>query len=210
MTDRHGSSAWLWKITARSRLGPSTAWLSTMTVPSDGASRPARMLSTVVLPQPEWPMMQVKSPRRIDSHRSSNTVVTLPAAAGKRLVMPSIEMNLSSDTASLRKRDEAGGARKQLVEDHADDADHQDRGDHIGDRKVVPLVPDEVADAGTADQHLGRHDHQPGDADRDAHSGEDGWRRRRQDDGEGAPEGADLERARDVEPLLAHGRDPKG
>jgi hypothetical protein len=98
MTVRQGNSAWLWKITARSRLGPSIDWLSTMTVPSDGASRPARILSTVVLPQPEWPMMQVKSPRRIDSHRSSNTVVTPPAAAGKRLVMPSIEMNLSSDT----------------------------------------------------------------------------------------------------------------
>ena len=33
---RHGSSAWLWKITARSRLGPSIAWLSTITVPADG------------------------------------------------------------------------------------------------------------------------------------------------------------------------------
>ncbi len=40
------------------------------------------MLSTVVLPQPEWPMMQVNSPRRIDSQRSSNTVVV--AAAGRR------------------------------------------------------------------------------------------------------------------------------
>ena len=53
------------------------------------------MLSTVVLPQPEWPMMQVNSPRRIDSHRSSNTVVVPPPGAGKRLVMPSMEMNLS-------------------------------------------------------------------------------------------------------------------
>jgi hypothetical protein len=61
---------------------------------------------------------------------------------------------------------------------------HQDRGDHVGDREVVPLVPDEVADAGAADEHLGRHDHQPGDADRYAHAGEDGRRRRRRDDGE--------------------------
>ena len=52
------------------------------------------MLSTVVLPQPEWPMMQVKSPRCIGSHRSSNTVVVPPPAAGNRFAMPSIEMNL--------------------------------------------------------------------------------------------------------------------
>src|SRR5215813_6328485 len=131
MTVSHGSRAWLWKITARSRLGPSIAWLSTMTAPSDGASRPARMLSTVVLPQPEWPMMQVKSPRCIDSHRSSNTVVVPPPGAGKRLVMPSIEMNLSPDTGSLRKCDQARRPRQQLIEDHADNADHQDCGDDI-------------------------------------------------------------------------------
>ena len=53
------------------------------------------MLSTVVLPQPEWPMMQANSPRAIASHRSSNTVVAPPPAAGKRLAMPSMEMNLS-------------------------------------------------------------------------------------------------------------------
>ena len=60
------------------------------------------MLSTVVLPQPEWPMMQVNSPRCIDSHRSSNTVVVPPPGAGKRLVMPSMEMNLSAACRSWR------------------------------------------------------------------------------------------------------------
>src|SRR4029079_16077980 len=64
-----GAMAWLWNMTARSRLGPSIAWLSTITAPSEGASSPARMLSTVVLPQPEWPIMQVKSPRCIGSKR---------------------------------------------------------------------------------------------------------------------------------------------
>src|SRR5436190_10312139 len=66
-----------------------------MTAPSEGASRPARILSTVVLPQPEWPMMHTNSPRAIDSHKSSNTVVLPPPAAGKRLLTLSIEMNLS-------------------------------------------------------------------------------------------------------------------
>src|SRR5437899_490345 len=122
------------------------------------------MLSTVVLPQPEWPMMQVNSPRAIDSHRSSNTVVVPPPGAGKHFVMPSMEMNLSviEAPASLRERDHARGARQDLVEDHADDADHQDRRDDVGDREIVPLVPDEIADAGAADEHLGRDEHKPG------------------------------------------------
>ena len=59
------------------------------------------MLSTVVLPQPEWPMMQTNSPRAIDSQRSSNTVVAPPPGAGKRLVMPSMEMNFSVMRAGL-------------------------------------------------------------------------------------------------------------
>src|ERR1700682_193144 len=105
MTVSQGSSAWLWKITARSRLGPSIAWLATITAPADGVSSPARMLSTVVLPQPEWPMMQTNSPRAIDSHRSWNTVVLPPPGAGKRLVMPSMEMNLSVMRVVMRGLD---------------------------------------------------------------------------------------------------------
>jgi len=37
------------------------------------------------------------------------------------------------------------------------DADQQDRDDHMVSTDV-PLVPDEVADAGAADQHFGRDD----------------------------------------------------
>src|SRR6516162_4358112 len=135
-----------------------------MTAPSDGVSRPARMLSTVVLPQPEWPMMQVKSPRAIESQRFSNTVVVAPPGAGKRRVIPSMEMNLSAATISLLlsfgERHEPRGAGEDLVERHADDADDDDRRDHIGDRQVVPLIPDKIPDAGSADQHLGGDDHE--------------------------------------------------
>ena len=40
-------------------------------------------------------MMQTNSPRAIDSHKSSNTVVLPPPGDGKRLLTPSMEMNLS-------------------------------------------------------------------------------------------------------------------
>src|SRR3954465_6267998 len=103
------------------------------------------MVSTVVLPQPEWPMMQTNSPRAIDSHRSSNTIVLPPLGAAKRLVIPSMEMNLSAigsvrssvmrgphcppPRPSLRKRHQPRDAGENLIEQHPDDPDHQDRGD---------------------------------------------------------------------------------
>ena len=93
------------------------------------------------------------------------------------------------------------------VERHADHADDQDREDHVREREVVPLVPDEVADAGAADEHLGGDDDQPGDSHRDPHAGEDGRRGRRQDHLERLAQRRHLERARDVEPLAANAGD---
>ena len=139
------------------------------------------MLSTVVLPQPEWPITQTNSPRAIDSQRSSNTASRRRRAPDKRLAMPSMEMNVLGHRLTPGSH-EARDAREDLVEQHADHADQQNGDDDVGDRQVVPLVPDEVADAGAADEHLGGDDHQPGDADRDAHAGQDRRRRRRQDD----------------------------
>src|ERR1700733_4974415 len=158
---------------------------STITAPSLGVSSPAGMLSTVVLPQPEWPITHANSPRWIDSQRFSKTATSPPPGCGYRLAIASIEMNLSV-IASFRERHHAGEAREYLVEQHADEADQQNGDDDIGDREVVPLVPDEVADAGTADQHFGGHDHEPGDADGNTHAGQDRRRRCRQDDREGA------------------------
>src|SRR5579872_4806964 len=169
-----------------------------MTAPSLGVSSPARMLSTVVLPQPEWPITQANSPRSIDSQRFSNTTTSPPAAPGYRLAMASIEMNLPV-TASFRERHHAGEARKNLIEQHTDKADQENGDDHVGDRQVVPLVPDEVADAGAAHEHFSRDDHKPGDADRNPHTGQDGRCGGRQDHGEGAAKRADLERARNID-----------
>src|ERR1700748_3098429 len=85
--------------------------------------------------------------------------------------------DVSCRPSSLRKRDHAREARENLVEQHADDANRENGDDHIGDREIIPLVPDEVADAGAADQHLDRDDHEPGDADGDSHARKNGRRR---------------------------------
>src|SRR5580704_2848668 len=159
---------------------------STITAPSLGVSSPARMLSTVVLPQPEWPITHANSPRWIESQRFSKTATSPPEGAGYRLAIASIEMNLSVIT-SFRERHHAGEARENLVEQHANKANEENGDDHIGDRKVVPLVPDEVTNAGATHEHFGSHDHEPGDADRNPHAGQNGRRGGRQDHGERAP-----------------------
>src|SRR5215475_12736440 len=55
----------------------------------------------------------------------------------------------------------------QLVKQHPDNADEQDRRDYVGDREIVPFIPDEVANTGATHQHLRCDDDQPGDADGD-------------------------------------------
>src|SRR5262249_54127526 len=169
------------------------AWLSTMTAPADGSSNPARILRIVVLPQPEWPMTQVNSPRRIVSQRSSNTTVSACAAA-KRLLIPSSEMNISEVIRLLGETDGTGQTRQDLVKRHTDDTNDDNGCDHIGDREIVPLIPNEIADPGAADEHLRRHDDQPSNPDRDPHAGEDRRRCGRKNYGERTPDSADLER----------------
>src|SRR6185503_923108 len=106
---------------------------STMTAPSLGWSRPARIFSTVVLPQPEWPITQPNSPRAIESQRVSNTAIAPPLAPGERVAIASMEMNLSI-IALLRERDHAREPREDLVEKHAAHADQENGDDDVGDR----------------------------------------------------------------------------
>src|SRR5690606_24474200 len=138
----HGISAWVWKTTPRSRLGPDTSRPSMMMTPPDGASRPASAFRTVVLPQPEWPITQTNWPFSTLKLRSSNTTVSgREFVPGKIFSRPWISRKAM---ASLHVGDQLRESREQLVQDHADQADREDARDDVGDRQVVPLVPDEV------------------------------------------------------------------
>ena len=68
-------------------------------------------------------------------------------------------------------RDEGPDQGNEPVEDEADDADVDKGDDDVGKVRAVPGIPDEEADADPAGQHLGRHDGEPGEADRDAQPG---------------------------------------
>src|SRR3954453_6101127 len=59
---------------------------------------------------------------------------------------------------------------QRLLERQADDADGEDGDDDVLDLEVVPFVPDPEPYADAAGEHLRRDDHQPGDADRQAHA----------------------------------------
>src|ERR1700736_4097055 len=67
---------------------------------------------------------------------------------------PGTRESSSSPCASLRERDHGRKARENLVEQHADDADQENGDDDVGDREVIPLVPDEVPEAGAAHHNL--------------------------------------------------------
>ena len=74
-------------------------------------------------------------------------------------------------------------AQHDAVEQEADDADgehrHHDPRERVG-AAVLELVPDELAEPGVLRQHLGRDQHHPAHAQRQAQAGEDQRQRRRQ------------------------------
>ena len=72
----HGSSEWFWNTTARSGPGSFTSLFSSSTAPCVTVVRPATMLSSVDLPQPEWPMMETYSPFSMPTVMSVSTSVS--------------------------------------------------------------------------------------------------------------------------------------
>ena len=129
------------------------------------------MLSSVVLPQPEWPMIETNSPLSI-AERDVAQHLGLERAADEGLVdMVELEvgrhlpvLSVGSGAAGDDGRDRGDDA----VEHEADEADVNERDDDVADQRGVPRVPDEEADADAADEHLGRDDREPGQPDADA------------------------------------------
>src|SRR5574341_421065 len=188
----HGSSEWFWNTTPRSGPGPAMCLPARSTVPAVGLRSPATTLSSVLLPQPEWPMSVTNSPLRITR--------SMPSRIGeepKDMPSPSTERNLSGPIV-----EPPGGEHQRLLQQQADDADGEDRDHDVLDLQVVPLVPHPEADADPAGEHLGGDDYEPRDADREAHAGDHvGQHRGEQDLGEHLPFG-EVQHARDVQVVL--------
>jgi len=76
----HGKSADSWKTTRRSTPGRETGLPSIVIEPLLGLSKPASRRISVLLPQPEGPIMTVSLPRSMVKEQSLTTVLAKPAA----------------------------------------------------------------------------------------------------------------------------------
>src|SRR5258706_1133466 len=192
----HGSSEWFWNTTPRSGPGPSTCLSASRIAPDVGLSRPATRLSSVVLPQPEWPMRVTNSPLR--------TARSIPVRATK---LPFFDSKTIPTDSTLKYfsgfiSDPPREQHQPLLEQQADYADGVDGDDDVLDFQVVPFVPDPEADADAAGEHLGGDDHQPRHADREAHAGDHvGQHRREENLGEHLPLG-EVQHPRHVQIVL--------
>src|SRR5712691_5976866 len=165
-----GSREWFWNTTPRSGPGPVTSRSASRTWPPVGLSSPATMLSSVDLPQPECPISDTNSPARM-SRLISSRAQNGPFLVSNTMCTSSICRYRSVISSSL-VAEAAGEQDHALLEREADDADREYRDDDVLDVQVVPFVPHPEADADAAGEHLRRDDHQPRDADRQAHAGD--------------------------------------
>src|ERR1700720_3554777 len=95
------------------------------------------------------------------------------------------------------------------VEAQPDQANQHDGDDHARDLQIIPFVPDEITNAALGANHFCGDNHEPGDADRDAHSRHDHWDAGGQDDPGDMLEGPKPEPARDVDPFGADTPGPR-
>jgi len=83
----HGMSEKFWNTTMRSMPGRRISRPSRTTPPAEGRSRPAMMLSSVLLPHPEWPTIVTNSPCSMAKCTSRKTQTSPPpSGAGKTFV----------------------------------------------------------------------------------------------------------------------------
>src|SRR6476646_380841 len=151
----------------RSAPGPMTSWPSRRTSPVVGASSPATMRSSVLLPQPDGPRIVMKSLSAIDKvvGSSASTGAPLRAPANVRAT-PSIASALrpvSSRRARLRvapRKQRTVRALEPEVGNEPDDSDQDDAEDDLAGIEQRLAVGDHVANAARRadefrDDHVG-------------------------------------------------------
>src|SRR5688572_30121019 len=135
------------------------------------------MLSSVDLPLPMAPTIEMNSPRSTDSDTSRSTGRN-PLPAGNDLVIPATSMYANgSDRPQF-----AFGISHQPVEHEPDEADGQNREQDVRIDQAVVFLPEEPADARRPGQHLAGDDDEPGDAEAEPVTREHVGQCRRHDD----------------------------
>src|SRR5487761_2345973 len=178
------------------------AWPSSLMVPDDGCSKPASSRISVLLPQPEGPIITVSLPRSMVKLHPRTTPFWNPAAPGLLLTASTAispaEMTgrgvlalLIALSQTQPGRDVLAQGAQQVAGNETGNAD-RDHADHdLIVRAADVGVPDEEtqsAAAGAADlaaaagDHLGRYHDLPGDTHADRRPHHDGRQRAGQDD----------------------------
>ena len=192
-TVSHGKIPYSWKTNTRRGSGPRTGSPSISTVPASQVTKPATMLSSGRLAaargaragrrtRPRPRRGRCRRARRPRALPGSTKILRTPR---RRTLTARLGERSSARRRGTRRPQprcvvapahgpEALEAADQRVERQADDADR----DHRRHDQVVALagvarVDDQVAQARLDRDHLGRHDHQPGDAQRDAQADQD-------------------------------------
>src|SRR5664279_2283426 len=166
---------------ARFQVGRPTPRPLTSIVPAVGASKPASRLSSVVLPQPLWPMIEQNSRSAMAKLTSSSasTAGSRALCPAKILVTCSMRTSLiaAAGSSSLQRARPGQRAPADLaneeVEREADEADrdHADD-DDVGAQQGARVV-DQKAEAGVGADELGRDQRHPADPEADADAGDD-------------------------------------
>src|SRR6266852_6531069 len=168
-TVNQGKSAASWDTTLRRGSGRLTGCPRNSTSPRVGPSKPATMLRSVDLPQPDGP--------RTAANSLGSILRSIPSRATSRPDRPlnSLKTPRSSATGAVadRRADSGmpferppaqhhlGGSEDDLVGDETEES----HGEHRGDTDVHPAdvvrVPEDVPEAGLDRDHLGHDDRRP-------------------------------------------------
>src|SRR4026209_2176537 len=149
--------------------GPTTGSPSSNTRPVVGRSSPATMRSSVDLPQPEGPRMQMNSAS--ETRREAGSIARVagpPPTPGK------VRLTSSIARVGTRLSGEAPGEQalvhdlEEIVGHEADHADHHDPEDDLAGVEQRLAVGDHVADAARRADQLGDDDVGPGPAEDEA------------------------------------------
>src|ERR1700682_562685 len=182
-TFSHGKTPFSWKTKIRRASGPVTGSPSTSTSPEVASRNPATMLSSVDFPHPLGPTRQTNSPGATSALTFSRTSICSPGCLpGKLMETFRIETAFIIRASSFQSAlalcippthlVEFFQLPHEKIEDQTDEADH----DHAGDDEVVAFsgiarVDNQITETAVDRDHFGGHNHEPGDAQRDANSG---------------------------------------
>src|SRR5947207_12527409 len=180
-----GKSAGSWNTTARLGSGRSTRAPFMRTSPRVGRSKPATMLRSVDLPQPEGPR------RAANSFTSTATSIAWSASTRRPRLTKSFHTSRSwiagprASAMSLESPPAQEDARGPVDETVREEAEHPHR-EHRRDADIHPAdvvgVPEDVAEPGLHRDHLGDDHGRPRDPDAQAQARADRRQRRREDD----------------------------